>query len=77
MGCAAGSFRCASAFRPDFVAYSFRYASQPFSQTRGGSHGARQRAWRVWPLLIGDRPMPFPNLVALDIDDILPVQATC
>lgn len=31
---------------------------------------------RVWPLFIGDKPMPFPNLVALDIDEIQPVPAT-
>lgn len=29
---------------------------------------------RVWPILFGGKPMPFPNLVALDIDEIRPVR---
>jgi hypothetical protein len=29
---------------------------------------------RVWPILFGEKPMPFPNLVALDIDEIRPVR---
>jgi hypothetical protein len=29
---------------------------------------------RVWPILFGAKPMPFPNLVALDIDEIRPVR---
>ena len=37
----------------------------------GGLKAATKR--RVWPILFGDRPMPFPNLVALDIDEIRPV----
>ena len=36
----------------------------------GGLKAATKR--RVWPTLFGDRPMPFPNLVALDIDEIRP-----
>jgi hypothetical protein len=40
----------------------------------GGTLRAPTRR-RVWPLFIGDRPMPFPNLVALDIDDISPQRA--
>ena len=31
---------------------------------------------RVRPLFIGDKPMPFPNLVVLDIDDISPQRAS-
>ncbi|MBL8504563.1 MAG: hypothetical protein JNL78_14080, partial [Rhodocyclaceae bacterium] len=34
----------------------------------GGLKAATKR--RVRPTLFGDRPMPFPNLVALDIDEI-------
>ncbi|MBM3391264.1 MAG: hypothetical protein FJY34_04710 [Betaproteobacteria bacterium] len=34
----------------------------------GGLKAATKR--RIWPTLFGDRPMPFPNLVALDIDEI-------
>lgn len=30
---------------------------------------------RVWPTFFGDKPMPFPNLVALDIDEIRPIPA--
>ncbi len=30
---------------------------------------------RVWPTLLGSGPLPFPNLVALDIDDISPQRA--
>ncbi|MCC6659061.1 MAG: hypothetical protein IT512_12830 [Rhodocyclaceae bacterium] len=29
---------------------------------------------RVRPILFGDKPLPFPNLVALDIDEIRPVR---
>lgn len=38
----------------------------------GGLKAATKR--RVWPILFGDRPMPFPNLVALDIDEIRPLR---
>jgi hypothetical protein len=40
----------------------------------GGTLRAPTRR-RVWPLLFGDKPLGFPNLVALDIDDIRPVRA--
>ncbi|MBK6629609.1 MAG: hypothetical protein IPG33_00455 [Betaproteobacteria bacterium] len=31
---------------------------------------------RVWPMPFGDKPLGFPNLVALDIDDITPLRAS-
>lgn len=40
----------------------------------GGLKAATKR--RVWPTLFGDRPMSFPSLVALDIDEIRPQPAT-
>jgi hypothetical protein len=40
----------------------------------GGTLKAPTRR-RVWPMIIGDKPMGFPNLVALDVDDIRPVRA--
>lgn len=41
----------------------------------GGTLRAPTRR-RVRPLFIGDKPMPFPNLVVLDIDDISPQRAS-
>lgn len=37
----------------------------------GGLKAATKR--RVWPTLFGSAPLPFPNLVALDVDEIRPV----
>lgn len=37
----------------------------------GGLKAATKR--RVWPTFFGSAPLPFPNLVALDIDEIRPV----
>lgn len=41
-------------------------------QDFGGLKAPTRR--RVWPMFFGDKPMSFPNLVALDIDDIRPVR---
>ena len=40
----------------------------------GGTLRAPTRR-RVWPMPFGDKPLGFPNLVALDIDDIKPLSA--
>jgi hypothetical protein len=37
----------------------------------GGLKAATKR--RVCPILFGERPMPYPDLVALDIDEIRPM----
>ncbi|MBS3916461.1 MAG: hypothetical protein KGZ31_02075 [Sulfuritalea sp.] len=39
----------------------------------GGTLRAPTRR-RVWPMPFGDRPLGFPNLVALDVDDIKPLR---
>lgn len=39
----------------------------------GGLKAATKR--RVWPTFFGSGPLPFPNLVALDIDLIRPIRA--